>query len=88
MPCTQCDYNWLGTYASFNTQYSCHVKVSRVNVKATGSLLTYTIRLLSHALAYKTVRLSSEMGGVIVRAAIDGYDCAVLRKCHIELKVC
>lgn len=27
------------------------------------------------------------MGGVVIKATIDGYDCVVLRRCHMELEV-
>ena len=37
--------------------------------------------------AYQTVSLSNRMGGVVIQASVEGYDCDILRLCGQELKV-
>jgi len=37
--------------------------------------------------AYQTVSLSDRMGGVIIKASIENYQCDILKRCGQELEV-
>ena len=37
--------------------------------------------------AYQTVSLSDRMGGVVIKASIDDYQCDILKRCGQELEV-
>jgi len=37
--------------------------------------------------AYQTVSLSDRMGGVIIQASIEQYQCDIFRWCGLELEV-
>ncbi|KAJ7382709.1 hypothetical protein OS493_033272 [Desmophyllum pertusum] len=41
---------------------------------------------LRRAISYQTVSLSDRMGGVVIQASIEGYECDILRWCGHELK--